>query len=199
MGTDSIVGYAHGHPYNTLAARSLSHHLHYPCLVGVTDGEGLALRAVAIGLCKGCHHADGLTGSLGTLESNIYERAIVEYAGVIDHLFPSAISSLPNSYLILVDVSNNVVRFLCLRNFSMIDMSVPIYDLAHSTLGMLGGRIVAQSDEHTVVICIIRTHHRTVCGGFLSDNEIGTCVRSLCHQCEGGNCEGAHETVGIFS
>ena len=62
MCTNGIIRNTHGNPYNTFASRSLSHHLHNPCFIRITNGKGFTLAIVAIGFCQCRHYTNGFLG-----------------------------------------------------------------------------------------------------------------------------------------
>ena len=158
---NGIVGNADGAPHDSSILASALH-LHDPGLVGVAEREGLSLRAVAIGLGQGCHHLDGLAGRLRALQSKIDERPIIDAAFGIDHLLTTAICSLANGHLIFIDVSDDIVGLFSLRNLSDVFVAVPVHDVAHRAFGMSGGGVVAEANEHAVVIGIVSTHDATI-------------------------------------
>ena len=173
MGAYSIVGDTHSHPHNALGALASALHLHDPRLIGVADGECLALGAVAILLHERSHHADGLACRLGALQSHVDERAIVEDARGVDHLLASAIGGLGDGELKLVDVAYHVVGDGSLGYFAMILSRVPIVDLAHRALRVGACWIVAEVAEHAVVVGVVGHHHRAVDTRLLAHDIVG--------------------------
>ena len=177
MGTDGIVRNTLSHPYNSLAAGSLAHHLHDPSFVGIADCECLALRVVAIGIGQCGHHLDSITCSLGTLQGNIDKRSIIENTCRVDHLLATAIGSLANGNLPLIDVTYYIIGLRSLRYLAMIFVGIPVEHLAHGSLGMFGSRIMTKVLEHTVVVGTVRTEHRTISRCLLAHDEIGAGIR----------------------
>ena len=174
MGANGIIGYSPGNPYRTFRARTLTLHLHYPGLIGIAYRKGFSFRTVAIRLHKSCHHLYRLACSSGTLQGNINKRTVINQTRRIDHFFTAPISGLANGYLKLVNVTNHVISFSSLRNFSMKFMCIPVYYLTHLAFGMLARSIMSQTYEHSIIVSIITANHGTVGRGFLSDNKIGT-------------------------
>ena len=174
MCTDAIVGDAQSHPHNILRTRTATHHLHDPRLVRVADREGLALRAVSVGLHETRHHLDSFAGGLGTLQAEIHQRTVVDNARGVHHLLATAEGSLTDAHLILIDVADDVVRHGSLRNPPMTHRRVVVVDPALLILGMRASSIVAQACEQAIVVGIVGTEHTTVGTCVLADDEIGT-------------------------
>ena len=180
MCADGIVGNTQCYPHCTLRARAHAHHLHYPCFVGVADGEGLTFGAISITLHQRCHYGNGLTSGLATLKRNMHQRTVIEHTRRVYHLFTTTVCSLGYRHLKLVYVTNDVVGHRCLCDFSMIDLCVAIKNLTNRAVGMSACRIMAQITKHSVVVGAVGTHHRTVGTRILADNKI--CAgRSSCN------------------
>ena len=173
MSTDGIIRNTLSHPYYSLTAGSLAHHLHDPSFVGIADSEGLTLRVVTIGISQCSHHLDSLAGSLGTLQGNIDKRSIIENTCRVNHLLATAIGSLANGNLPLIDITYYIIGLWSLWYFAMIFVGIPVEHLAHGSLGMLGSWIMTKVLEHTIIVSTVRTEHRTICRCLLAHNEIG--------------------------
>ncbi len=180
MGTDGLVGYTLGHPHHSLRARTFAHHLHYPSLVGVANGECLALTVVAVGLCQCGHHLDSLACCLGTLQGNVDKRTIVNYTRTVYHFLTPAIGCLAYGYLPLVDIADNIVSLGSLGYLSMILVGIPVENFAHFVLSVLTCREVTQALEHTIIVGTVRADDRTVGRSLFAHNEIGA---SICLDC----------------
>ena len=59
----------------------------------------------------------------------------------------------------------------------MINIGIPVKNLAHLALGMLARRIMGEILEHTIVVGTVRAHHRTIYRRFLAHDEIGAGIR----------------------
>ena len=161
MTGDGIVRNAHRAPdHAALIARAL--HLHNPCLIGIADSEGLAFRAIAILLRKRRHHLDGLTCRPGTLQADVNQGTVVDQPLFVDHLLASSVGCLADSDLILIDIAYHIVCLRCLRYLAEIAVRVPVDDIPHRALRMLGRGIVGQSDEHAIIVRVVSTHHGPV-------------------------------------
>ena len=169
MSADGVVGNAHSHPHSTFVLWSLAYHLHNPRLVRVAYRKGLALRIVTILSNERCHHVNSLASCLRALKSDVDERAIIENALGVNKFLAPAERCLSDGHLPLVDVSNDIISLWSLGNLAMINIGVPVVNLAHLTLSMLASRVMAKTLEHSVVIGIICAN----------DGTIGTC--SFCH------------------
>ena len=181
MSADSIVRNADGHPNGTRAPRALANHLHNPRLVGVADSEGLAFRIISVLLHQRRHHLDSLAGSLGALQSEIHQRAIVDDARRIHQLFATAKGSLADAHLVFVDVADYIISNGCLRNLPVTLVRIVVDNAAHLALSMRACRIVAEPGKHTIVVGIIGAHHRPVLTGILAHDKISACRSPCCH------------------
>ena len=161
--TDGIIGNADSHPYGTCTARSLAYHFHNPGLIGVADGESLTLRVVTILGYERSHHIDGFTGRLGTLQTQIHQRTIVNHSGGIHQFLATSESGLADAHLIFIDVANHVVGGRSFGYLAMTNVCVVVDNLAHLPFGMGSGRIMTKACKHTIGISIVSTHHRPVC------------------------------------
>lgn len=183
MRTNRIVWNTQRYPYYSFAARSFTHHLHYPSFVGVTDRKSLAFGAISVSLSKCCHHLDSLTGSLRALQGNIYQRAIIKHTGGIHHLMTSPESGFTDRHLVFIDIAYHVISFRRFRYFAMIFLCVPVINLTHLSLNMFPCRKMAKTDEHSVIIRVISRKHRTVGTCILAYDEVRTCLCiNICRQ-----------------
>ena len=189
MSTDGIVGNTECHPYHRLATRTAAHHLHNPRLVGVADGECLTLGVISVSLGKCSHHLDSLASRLRALQGEIDERTVVDYTCGIHHLLASAECCFTDGYLPLVDVADNIPCLSCLRYLTMIFICVPVEYLHHLALGMLSGRIMCKTLEHTIVVGTVAAHHGAIYTRLLAHDKVGASKAShvgaqaqQCHQ-----------------
>ena len=191
MGANSVIGHSQSYPHYFLAAGTLPHHLHNPSLVGVADGKCLAAGAITIGLHQACHHLDGLSRGLGTLQGDINEAAVIYQSRGVYHLWPSAIGGLANGDLVFIDIAYHVVGLLRLGNLAQVLIGVPVPYCAHGSLGMLARGIMAEVTEHAIVVRVVGTHDRPIHRGLLAHDEIGASPRAsrIEEQGERGNQE----------
>ena len=105
---DAVVGHPHRHPVGAGLARTGlpqgagAHDLEEPGLLGVRQGEGLAVVPVAVLLRQGAHDLDGLPGGLGPLEGEDLKLLDGEPAGLVDALLPAVYGGFPDHELVLV-------------------------------------------------------------------------------------------------
>ncbi len=101
---------------------------------------------------------DRLTGRTRALKAKIDQGSIIYPAILVDHLLTAPIGRFPYRDLELIDVTNDIVSLSGFRDLTDIPVRIPVDDLSHISLLVKGSRIVAQIDEHPIVIGIIGTN-----------------------------------------
>ena len=124
VAADVAVGDAAGHPHGTVGvfvfqllgqvgfdgALAFADEFEDPHLVGVGDGEALALAVVGVVAHEAGEDLDGLAGVLGALEGEVDERAVVDAAlNLLGQLLAAAVGGLADGQLVLVHVAHDAV------------------------------------------------------------------------------------------
>ena len=183
------VRYATGNPHGTLSVfilqflgqvslhggSTLANQLKDPHLVGVADGEALALAAIAIVCHQLGHPVDGLAGILGTLQCHIDQRAIVDALHlVLPALLASAVGRLADGQLVFVHVAHHAVGVSHLRDFKQLASAVPVHQHEHRAGRIVGCLAVVQLAIQRVAVRGIGNHGAAILGSPFCEKEIGT-------------------------
>ena len=159
VGCDAVVRHASRHPHGPFAPWSSADHLEHPHLVGVGQSDALALRAVAIGLHEARPHVDGLACRAGALQCDIHERAIIEEAGGVHQLFTSSECRLHDAELLVIDLPDDAVGVLGLRNLAEVVARLVVIKLAHLAGLVVAGRIEMQEAVGAIGVGTVGDHH----------------------------------------
>ena len=200
MRRNRIVGDTDSHPDGALlglfSIRTTTHHLEHPGLVGIGHREGLTLGVIAVLLYELRHDLQGLTGGLGTLESDVDQRTVVDDTRGIGHLLAASEGGLTDGDLPLVGVADNVPRLCSLSDLTQILVGVPFIHLTLITRLMLSGRIVIEGHEGAEGVGVVSHEDRAIGAGFLAHNKIGTRHRiTACDEHDGKNQMSFHTLI----
>ena len=185
VSADVAVGDAAGHPYGAVAPAfdhlalgvkhllALADELHNPGLLGINDGEGLALGGVAVGVHQLGNDLDGLAGVLGALQGNVNQGAVVDHPLALFQFLDAAVGGLADGQLPLVHVADNRVGVRHLRDLAEQLARVPLDDIHHRAGGIVLGRAVVKFTVKLVRVGGVGDEAGTVPAGAFRDNEVG--------------------------
>ena len=142
MSRDAIIRDTYSYPYGTTHTRAFTYHFHNPDLIRIGNSERLTTAVIAVFLYKIGHHLNGFTGSTGTLQSQVNQTAVINNTGSIHQFRTTAESSLGNSQLEFVDVTNNIVSLAGLLYPAQIFAGIPLMYIHQSAFLMYTGRVM---------------------------------------------------------
>ncbi len=175
VGTDAVVGNAQSHPDSAIPPLPFADNLHNPRLVRVTDGDALATAVVTILFHKLRHAFDSLTSRRRALERQSHETEIIQQPVRVLQFQTAVESALHNGQLSLVHQSHHIVCVLYLIDIHSIMTWPPAVDGDFLAWFMATGRREEQRPCETEAVAVVATHHATVFGSLLPDNQIGAC------------------------
>ena len=194
------VGNAASYPDDALAGvvtlgielAALADQLHDPGFVLVGDREGFAARSVAVGVGQIHDDPDRFAGSLGALQGDVDERAVIDATRRIGQLLASAVGRFGDDERMFVHVADRGVCLCRLRNFSQVAARVPVIDREHRAGFVAPGEGFVECAVELVGVGGVGDHHRAVRGGSPGDDEVGAGVCRLeCQTAQGCGKQGS--------
>ena len=187
------VGDTDGHP-NGAFLRALGHHLHIPHLIGVADGERLAIAAIAVFFHQIGHDLDGVTGRGAALEGDKHEATVVDDAVGVHQFFAAAEGGLAEGHLVLVDIAHHLVGVWRLRHAATWGIGAAVVAHAHTACRPVGGRCEVELAIADVRVGAVADEIGAVDAGAFGDEEVGA---GLC-RAEGGQQGDEDEVLDRF-
>ena len=149
MGADGSVGDPHRDIDYALAGVAAAYEIHHPGLLAVGYGEGLALGAVAVGVCEGDYCRDGFACRARTLERDVYKGTIVDEAVLLHELFAAAVGRFADNELVLIHVAYGLEGLRRLGNPGQVAPCVPLIDGKHGAFFPARGLVeIELAEEH---------------------------------------------------
>ena len=174
---DISVRHAARYPYYAFIIRAFAHKVHHPGLLRVGDGKTLSFRRISVSVCKIHYRGDSLTGRAGTLESDIYEAAVVHDAVAVGKFLAASPGGLSYDELMLVHVPYGLVGPAHLGYFTQRLVAVPVPDGQTGPFAELSRRAEVQLAEKAMAVGCIGNHAGAVGAGALGDYHIGAGIR----------------------
>ena len=109
MCRDTIIGDADCYPDCPFTTGTFTDHLHDPSLVLISDRESLTSTVIAILSHQVCHHLNGFTSGLRTLQGNVNQATIIHDTRRITQLTTAAKRTLGDGQLMLVHIAHHVI------------------------------------------------------------------------------------------
>ena len=172
VGADVAVGDAARHPDDALLFLALADEIHHPDLVGVGDGETLALGRIAVLVGQGRDGLDGFARRPGPLQRDIDQGSVVHDAVRVRELLAPAVGRLADDELVLVHVAEGLVGISDLRDFAEGLVGIPFRDLERGAGHPFGRLAEIEFSEEPVGVRGIGDHAGAVLAGAFGDQHV---------------------------